>query len=588
MKLRPTGHRHVRSSARVAVLGVLLAGAGVFGLLPAAGVGAGANEADAPSEAKPQYGGRLNLATVYMTLNPLSWDPDDWAWKSNHDQGFFYEQLFAADLDKSVRRGGPYRFIAEAYLPDDALRGELAEGWEWETPLKLVVTLRRGVMFPEKPGVMTARELDAEDVVSSYERRKDSPKRIPTYFDHIESVTARDERTVVFEFNRFNAEWAYRFGYGYYSGIVPREMASVDAKDWRKTTGSGPFSITRYVEGHSQTYARNPSYWDSEQIGGRSYGIPFIDEVKYWIIKDEATAFTALRTGKVDVMEAIRWIVVDHLRKTTPELQWSRYLTNVGVFVALRVDREPFGDRRVRRALNLAVNQPEIVELFFGGHAELMAYPQHPGFGEAFQPLDEMPESVQELFTHDPEKARRLLAEAGYPDGFSFEVQVNAADPSAMDLLPLVASYLERVGVTMEIRPLEYAAFLSTMTTRTHGPGYMLQSGHVNPTTTLRKSFVTGQTWNPSMWSDPEFDARMEELFMERDEAKRIAAIRELTVQILDEAPYIWLPSQYLHTAWWPWVKNYNGELRAGAVRPAPIYARLWIDQELKRSMGFE
>ncbi len=558
-------------------------------LLGAVWVVAGAPEdSDGKTAAEPQYGARLNLATVYAALNPLSWDPDDWAWKSNHDQGFFYEQLFAADLDKSVRKGGQYRFIAEAYLPEDSLRGELAESWEWETPLRLAITLRSGVMFPAKAGVMAARELDAHDVVFSYDRRDQSAKRIPTYFDHIDRVFARDERTVVFEFNRYNAEWAYRFGYGYYSGIVPREMADVDPKDWRNTTGSGPFSITRFVEGHSQTYARNPGYWDTERLGGYSYEIPFLDEVKYWIIKDEATAFTALRTGKLDVMEAIRWIMVDHLKKTTPELQWSRYLTNVGIFVALRVDREPFGDRRVRRALNLAVNQPEIAELFYGGHAELMAYPQHPGFGEAFQPLEEMPESVKELFGYDPEKAKKLLAEAGYPEGFTFEVQVSAVDPNAMDLLPLVASYLERVGVIMEIEPLEYAAFLSTMTTRTHGPGYMLQSGHVNPTTTLRKSFVTGQTWNPSMYSDPEFDARMAELFEERDEAKRIQTIRELTVQMLDEAPYIWLPSQYLHTAWWPWVKNYNGELRAGAVRPAPIYARVWIDQELKRSMGFK
>ena len=548
----------------------------------------GATEDPVAGDGEPQYGGRLNVGTVYLTLNPLSWDPDDWAWKSNHDQGFFYEQLFAADLDKSVRKGGPYPFIAEAYLPDDSLRGELAENWEWETPLTLVITLRRGVMFPAKEGVMERRELDAHDVVFSYERRRDSPKRIPTYFDHIESVTARDDHTVVFDFNRYNAEWAYRFGYGYYSGIVPREMANVDAKDWRNTTGSGPFSLTRFVEGHSQTYTRNADYWDTELLGGSRHEIPFVDQVKYWVIKDEATAFTALRTGKLDVMEAIRWIVVDHLKKTTPELQWSRYLTNVGSFVALRVDREPFGDRRVRRALNLAVNQPEIVELFFGGHAELMAYPQHPGFGDVFQPLEEMPESVQELFSHNPEKAKKLLAEAGYPNGFTFKTQVSAVDPSSMDLLPLVASYLEEVGVIMEIEPLEYAAFLSTMTTRTHGPGYMLQSGHVNPTTTLRKSFMTGQTWNPSMYSDPQFDARMAAVFEERDEAKRTETLRELTVQMLDEAPYIWLPSQYLHTAWWPWVKNYNGELRAGAVRPAPIYARLWIDQELKRSMGFK
>ena len=126
------------------------------------------------------------------------------------------------------------------------------------------------------------------------------------------------------------------------------------------------------------------------------------------------------------------------------------------------------------------------------------------------------------------------------------------------------------------------------MTTRTHTPGYLMGSGHVNPTTSLRKSFVTNQTWNPSMYSDPQFDAKIRELHLTRDENVRIKMIRELTVEMLDKAPYIWLPTPYVYTAWWPWVKNYGGELRAGAVRPGPIYARIWIDREMKKALGFE
>lgn len=535
----------------------------------------------------PQYGGRLDVGTVSVTLSALSWDPADWTWKSNHDTGMVREQLFAADLSKSVRRGGEFPFIAEAYLPTEAIRGELAESWEWEAPLTLVVHLREGVRFTEKPGVMESRELVADDVVYTYELLSRSPKKIPTYFDHIDSVTARDAHTVVFHFNEYNAEWAYRFGYGYYSSIVPRETADVDRKSWRNVVGTGPFTLTEYIHGNSQTHERNPDYWDTEAIDGRSYDIPFVDRVVYRIIKDEATFLTALRTGKLDILEAIRWIAVDHLKESTPELQWNRWLGTGGNFLALRVDQQPLDDLRVRRALNLAVNQREIVEQFYGGHAELMAYPQHPGFGEYFQPLEEMPESVQELFGYDPGKARALLAEAGYPDGFELEVQVCSCSPSNMDLVPLLEDYFSDVGVRLVIQPMEYASHLSAMTTGTHGPGYLMTSGHVNPTTTLRKSFVTGQTWNPSRYSDPEFDSRMAEVHRTRDEAERIRMIRALTREILDEAPYVWLPTGYVYTAWWPWVRNYGGELRAGAVRPGPIYARIWIDHDLKRSLGF-
>ncbi len=156
-----------------------------------------------------------------------------------------------------------------------------------------------------------------------------------------------------------------------------------------------------------------------------------------------------------------------------------------------------------------------------------------------------------------------------------------------MDLLPLLAGYLEKVGVNLTIQPLEYASYLSMMTTRNHTPMYLMNSGHVNPTTTIRKNFVTGQLWNPSLHADPEIDRRVERIFETRDEAARVEQLRAITEDILDASPYIWLPIQYLYTAWWPWVKNYNGELRAGAVRPGPIYARIWIDQDMKQAMGF-
>ena len=252
----------------------------------------------------------------------------------------------------------------------------------------------------------------------------------------------------------------------------------------------------------------------------------------------------------------------------------------------MRMDQPPFDDIRVRRALNMAVNQQEIVDLFYGGHAELMAYPQHPGFGDYYQPLEEMPESVQELFGYHPDKARALLDEAGLADGFSFKVQVCTCSPSNMDLIPLLDSYLAKVGVRMEIEPLEYAAFLSMMTTENHGPGYFMNNGHTNPTTSIRK-FITGHTWNPSVYNVPEFDAAIDRLMLTREETDRVALTRELTVKLLDEAPSIWLPTVYNYTAWWPWVRNYGGELRAGAVRPGPIYARIWIDHDMKRAMGF-
>ena len=562
----------------------ILKGALLGGAMAAAFAGGGAFANDE----KPKYGGGIEIGTVYVTLSALSWDAQDFNWKHNHDTGLVYEQLFSADLSKSVKAGGKHPFIADAWLPSDAMRGELAESWEWkENPLRVEIKLRKGIMWPEKAGVMKSREFVADDVLFAYTRLDASPRKIKGYFDHIAKAHAPDKHTVVFEFKDYFAEWDYRFGYGYFSGIYPREVVEAGANNWKNVNGTGPYMLTDFVSGNSNIYTKNPDYWDKDKIGGQEYKLPFIDKITYRTIKDEATFITALRTGKLDILESIRWQNVDSLKKSVPQLKWNRWLNMSGTFLAFRVDVDsPFKDVRVRRALNMAVNKDEIVKAYYNGNAELFAYPMHPDYVGYFQPLKEMPDSVQELFKFDPAKAKKLLAEAGHAKGFTFKVQVCSCNPDHMDLLPLISAYLEQVGVKMEIQPMEYGAFLSAMTSRTLSVGYMMNNGHTNPTTTIRKSFTTGQQWNPSGYSDPKYDAKMDEVYRTKDEATRIKMLREMTVEILDLAPYIWLPTPYVYTAWWPWVKNYAGELRAGSVRPGPIYARMWLDQEMKKKMG--
>jgi peptide/nickel transport system substrate-binding protein len=543
--------------------------------------------AQAPAE-KPQYGGTLNIGMVYYTLSPLSWDPADWAWKFGQDTGLVYEQLMVGDLSKSIRKGGKHAFVADSWLPSDGIRGELAESWKiMDKPFRVEFKLRKGVMFPDKPGVMKSREFVAQDVVDSFNRLNSSKKKIPTYYDHVDKVEAVNPHTVLFTFKQYFSEWDYRFGWGYYSGIVPKEVADAGAGDWKHVNGTGPFMLTDYVQGNAVTFSKNPIYWDKEQIGNQSYKLPFVDKIVYRTIKDETTMYTALRTGKVDVLESVRWSAVAELKKNAPALKWKNWVNTGGTFMAMRVDTKPFDDIRVRRALNMAVNKQEIVKSYYGGNAELFGYPMHPDYVGYYEPLDKMPAAAQELFTYHPDKAKALLAEAGFPKGFSFKMQVCSCAPDHMDLAPLLAAYLEKVGVKMEIQPMEYGAFLSAMTTKTNAAGYMMQNGHTNPTTSIRKSFVTKQTWNPSQYSDPELDKRMAAAYAEPDEGKRQLLIKLLTRDIVEKAPYIWLPTPQVYTAWWPWVKNYDGELRVGSERPGPIHARMWVDEAMKKKMGF-
>ncbi|MBC7957765.1 MAG: ABC transporter substrate-binding protein [Cytophagales bacterium] len=536
--------------------------------------------------AKPQYGGELKLGTVYVGISALSWDPADYNWKVNHDAGGQYEVLWAGDMSKSVKNGGKHKFVADAWLPTDAIRGELAESWAWKDPLTMEVKLRKGIMYPEKAGVMASREFVADDVVYSFNRLDKSAKKTAYYLDHISKAEVIDKHTVRFNFKEYNAEWDYRFGWGYYSAIVPKEVVEAGANNWKNVNGTGPYLLTDFQAGNSNTYTKNPKYWDTETIGGQKYKLPFVEKITYRTIKDEATRYSLLRTGKLDVLEVIRASEVEDLKKQAPDLKWSRTLAMAGTYLAMRVDTKPFDDIRVRQAMNMAVNREDIVKSIYSGHAEIFGFPMHPDYVGYFEPLTAMPKAVQDLYTYNPTKAKQLLAEAGYPNGFTFKVQYNAVNGTHGDLIQMLAAYYEKIGVKIEIQPMEYPAFLSAMTTRTNAPGYLMDNGHTNPTTTIRKNFVKGQVWNPSQWNDPAYEKKMGEVLLERDEGKRQIMLKVLTREILEKAPYVWLPTPYNHAAWWPWVKNYNGELRAGAVRPWPIYSRIWIDQDLKKKMG--
>jgi peptide/nickel transport system substrate-binding protein len=556
-------------------------------LATAVALAAAGDQAQAQTET-PKYGGTLDVATTSAGVTTLSWDLADWqATLQTRDTGQFYEQLFSVDLSKAKSRGGKYPFTISGWQPSDAVRGELAESWNWVTPLVLEVKLRKGVKFPAKQGVMAERELVADDVVYSFNRLNNSPKKTQGYYDHLDKVEAKDKHTVVFTFKQFLADWDYRFGNGFFSGIMPREVTEAGGSNWKNANGTGPFMLTNVAQGNSLTFTKNPIYWDEEVIGGKSYKLPFVDRLTHRVIKDEATQQAALRTGKLDILSSISWEAARELKKSTPQLQWNRWLSTSAARVALRVDAKPFNDVRVRRALNMAVNKQEIIDKFYGGEGAMFVFPMNPEYVGYHTPLKDMPASVQELFKYDPTKAKKLLAEAGYPKGFSFKMQICTCTTEQMELMPLVAAYLEMVGVKMEIVPMEYGAHLSAMTSHTNGAGYLTTIPDVNPTTSLRINFGKGQVYNAPMWDDPQFDARVAEALAERDEPKRQQILRELTAQIVDQAPAIWMPAPYRYTAWWPWVKNYGGELFVGAGRNAPIHARVWVDQDLKKKLGF-
>lgn len=550
---------------------------GLLAFLPGA-VGAG--------EEIPQYGGTITVGTEFSSVSSTSWDPAEWHWKTNHD-ALYLDHLLIGDLTKSAKRGGAFAFTSGLWMPDDVQTGDLAASWRVvDEPLSIVFEIRKGVMWPDKPNLMKSRELVADDVVFSFNRIRASPKALKGYFDFIDRVEAPGDHTVVFYLKAYNTEWARRLGNGLYDGILPREIEKQTTLTPKNATGTGPFLLESHVDGNVTTYARNPLYWGKLTIDGRDHQLPFADRLVYPALKDTATAQAALRTGKLDILRNIPWQSYAQLKTSNPQLRWEKELESGGTFIALRMDTKPLDNVMVRKALNIAINRQEIVDKYFGGNAEMFNYPMHRDWVGYFRPLEEMPAGVRELFSYDPTRAKALLTEAGFPNGFNLDVQVNGANSAHLDLLSIVAGHLDKIGVKLNIKPMEYASYLAVLRNGKHNAGYMMNSGHISPIGTLLRSFGDVY-WNASKFRNSELEERMGKALYVRNENLQVSEAREITAEILQMAPFILLPTSYRFQAWWPWVKNYEGEMYVGAVRTSPLYARSWIDQRLKKSMGF-
>ena len=235
-------------------------------------------------------------------------------------------------------------------------------------------------MFPEKPGVMAARELTADDVVFSYNRLDKSPKKIVGYFDHVDKVAGDRPATPWCSPSRSSTPSGTTASATATSRrSIPRRSSPPAPANWKNVNGTGPFMLTDFVPATPTPTSRIRTTGTRRRSRGTAYKLPFVDKITYRTIKDEATFITALRTAKLDILENIRWQNVEQLKKSAPALQWSKWLNMSGTFLSMRVDTKPFDDIRVRRALNMAVNKQEIVSAYYNGNAELFAYPQHPG-----------------------------------------------------------------------------------------------------------------------------------------------------------------------------------------------------------------
>ncbi len=560
---------------------VVLAGASH---LYASGQRASAPEtATTTKEGAPRYGGTFTgFWPYYQQEDPPNPDIMAGFWQPTQWLNPVQERPIIGDFEKYGPRGaGEFKFQLKAYIPEKYLKGNLIESWEI-TPQKTVWHVRPGIMWQARKGVMEARELVAQDFVEDMLRFAQSP-RGGGFKKMFTNIHADGKYTVVIETPSFDSLLMYYVGYEDAALISPPEMVKAGPDKWENQVGTGPFTLKEYVIGSHVTYEKNPNYWGTTTINGVKYKLPFVDQIVFPIVPDHSTQIALLRTGKLDYYSFVPSQDWQSLDQTAPGIKSLRISGSTGWGISLNTTRTPLDKMEVRRALMIGTNLKAFADLERAGELPLHWFPEYYGNPEVYTPLKDLPASTQLLYSNDPARAKQVLAEAGYPNGFSMELLISTR-PADQDRASLIKDMWSKLGVQVSIKTVEWAQ-AQTLTRAGNFEAWLVEGEVGNPVSGIQQS-MTGNNFNSSRWSNPKFDALASRMLAETDAAKRAALSKEASLILLDQVPRMPIEPIAEGYFWWPWLRNYYGETNVEDQDILPVITRMWIDQDMKKQMG--
>ena len=496
------------------------------------------------------------------------------------------------------------------YVPISGFKGHLAESWEQPDDRTLIVKIKPGVHWHDKPPV-SGREFTAEDVAFTYRRHAGLLDFEPVFVAEVESypwesIEALDRYTVEFKLTEPRAGLARAILGQANIWILPPEVIEQhgDYADWRNVVGTGPFMLTDYVEGVSMTRTRNPNYHDFDEKYPENR-LPYVDELKGLFMAEEATRLAAFRTGQVDMIhvagggtEIKTFEMIESVLRTNPDTQVGPYFLRALGQIGLNIRRPPFDDIRVRKAMQMAIDREAVNESYYGGYA--LWKPQGM-FGNAtgpyFLPFDEWPKELQDQYRYDPEKAEQLLDEAGYPrgaDGVRFRVTHEHRDVIDLGLAEIVVGYFKEIGVEVEINVMD----TTTWVNRRVNEVYEMTTGDLGfdspPELIIGFARFLATTQEPHNWNEwlggiP--NATLTRLYNEFQTATREAELiriaKEYDQYVISQHFQVWTGKAPGFQVAHPWVKGWNGETFVLDDAYHQVLARLWLDPDLKAEMGF-
>ena len=412
----------------------------------------------------------------------------------------------------------------------------LATSWDVsDDNLTYTFHLRKGVKFHD------GTPMNADAVVFSLDRQlsEDHPyydygpwKYWTNYMgmsDIVESITAKDELTVVFKLQKPEAPFIANLAMDF-AGIVSPTAYKADPEGFASNpVGTGPFKFVSWTKDSDIVLDRNEDYWEPV----------YLDRLILKVIPDATARWLALQKGEVDIID---FPAADDLpaMKADPDIQLIQQAgLNVG-YLALNCEKEPYDDVRVRQAMNYAINRDEIITAVYGSAGQAAKNPIPPimwSYNDDIKP-----------YPYDPKKAKALLAEAGYPNGFKTELWAMPVarpyNPDARKIAEIMDAQLSKVGIETEIISYEWGTYLDKTDTGEHQAAMLGWTGDNGDPDNflwvlLSAPAAVPPAGNIAFWKNDEFTALIKEAKETADTPRRTELYLEAQEVFHEEAPWV-------------------------------------------------
>jgi len=474
---------------------------------------------------------------------------------ASRDPGQYYAAYIYGGVYNSLLEDKIGLYYQETFYTPNVV-GDLAEKWEQKDPLTYVFYLRKGVKW-QNIAPVNGREVTAEDVKWSYEKYMQEPLtkhklRDMAKMEVLDKYTL--QMTLKAPYGGFLEKLASP---GYVQWILAKEVADMPGAFKDNSVGSGPFVLTRFTPGEGWQMDRNADYWERDKDGTK---LPYLDSVRAYYIPDVATQFAAFRSKQVDNIEPSMIRQIDDLLKTNPDIFIRRIPPRTGWggnILLFRLDKAPWNDVRVRRAVSMALDREKMNQNVFDGDAYPL--PPMPWAMAGFTDWPPKTEWLGKYYQYNPEEAKRLLAEAGFPNGFKTTITyVQTTSPWA-DALIIEQDNLRKIGIDAEIKALDAAAYTASLynkgwdNLRYGGPitgGYDFDDWVYVP-------HYTGSPVNYDGMSDPEIDRLLDKHRAEQSEQERAKLARQIWDTLTDKVYRVTNITPHRYNVTHPYVQNY-------------------------------